>query len=147
MKIIGYLIGGALLTLVFLGPGTGWYLASKDTFAALHYDGVEQAEIIDCTSIRSGGQNSRYVRVPIVRRPSGKTLSGSVDEIRYFWECDDQIGTSVEVVYDIDHPDKAKLNTFIEMWFLPILIGVICLIWYSAIVIGYIKKYRHRKKR
>ncbi|MCK0154387.1 DUF3592 domain-containing protein [Alcanivorax sp. S6407] len=144
MKIIGYLIGAAFLSMILLGPAVGLYLVSKDTFAALSYTGTEQGEIVDCRSFRTGGQNSRYSRVPVVQLGSDRTISGTVDEIRYFWECDDQIGTTVEVIYDIQNPSNAKINTFIEMWFLPIVIGAINLIWYSAVIAGYVRKYRNR---
>lgn len=147
MKIIGYLIGGALLGLVLLGPATGLYLVSKDSFAALHYDGTQMVEIVDCRSFRAGGQHSRYVRVPVVRRPTQSTLSGSVDEVPYLWECDDHIGTYVEVIYDLKNPEHAKINTFVEMWFLPLVIGAVCLLWYGAIAIGYVRKYRRRHDR
>ncbi len=146
MKIIGYLIGGAFLVITLLGPAIGLYLVSKDTVAAWRYSGTEQAQIIDCRSFRAGGQNARYNRVPVVRRPSGKTLSGTVDEIRYFWECDNQIGTTVEVIYDTNNPDNAKINTFLEMWFLPIVIGAVNLIWYAAVIVGYSRKYRNRNQ-
>lgn len=146
MKIIGYLIGGALLFMVLIGPAIGLYLVSKDTVAALRYDGSEQGQIIDCRSVRAGGQNSRYNRVPVVQRPSGQTLSGTVDEIRFFRECDDQIGTIVEVLYDTEAPDNARINTFLEMWFLPIVIGAVNLIWYAAVIVGYARKYRNRNQ-
>lgn len=146
MKVLGYFIAGLFLAFILFGPAVGWYLVSKDTFSALTYEGSEEAVITDCTSIRNSGQRSSYRRVPVVILNSGKRVPGSVDEIRFLWECDDRVGDSVEVIYDLQNPERAKINTFLEMWFLPVVLGIVCLIWYAAIMIGYMNKYRSNAK-
>jgi hypothetical protein len=141
-KILGYTIGSLFVIGLLFGPGLGLYLGSKDTLKAINYDGKTQGKVIKCQSIRISNSNkARYNRVPIVKTQSGSIVKGTIDEIKYIWPCDKQIGKIVEVLYNKEEPSQAKINTFLEMWFLPLLLFLICCIWYSALIIGYIKKY------
>lgn len=141
-KIIGYGIGSLFVIGLLFGPGLGFYLGSKDTFKAIQYEGKTQGKIVKCQSIRISNSNKvRYNRVPVVETITGTIVKGTIDEIKYIWPCDKQIGKVVEVLYDKNKPTKAKINTFLEMWFMPLLLFIICCIWYSAVIIGYIKKY------
>lgn len=142
MRIIGGLIGGLLVLALFLGPALGLYYVSKDTLASLSYEGTEEAVITDCESIRLSGSSPRYRRVPVAVTESGRRVRGTVDEVRFLWECDDQIGKPVEVTFDLQNASAATINSFHQMWFLPMVLATVCLVLYPAMIKGYVKKYR-----
>lgn len=142
-KFIGGFIGYLFVAMIVLGPGFGLYHASKETIKALAYSGRAEAEIVGCSTFtdgRNSNGNLRYITVPHARMQSGQIVNGTVDEIRFIYRCKNQIGKKVNVLFDEDRPSQAKLNTFLEMWFLPLIIGVICLLVYSALIAGYLKK-------
>ena len=145
-KAIGYLIGLSFVVGIIFGPALGLYWASKETFTALSYDKKETAIIENCRSIRSKGVgrrgSKRFKRVPVVTLQSGQKVIGKTGEVRFFWRCNDQVGKKVEVLYDEKTPTKAKINTFFEMWFSPIIMLLVCAVVYPALVMGYIKKFR-----
>lgn len=140
-KAIGYL----LAALVLLGPLCGLYLVSQETFEFLQYSGRENGEVVRCSSKRLSGSSSRYKKVPVVKRKDGSLVYGQVDEIRFIYECEDQIKKEVQLIFDEKNPKRVKINTFVEMWFLPIVMGLVCLILYPAFYLGY--KNKKRKSR
>jgi hypothetical protein len=142
-KIIGYLIGTSFVLGLLLGPLVGFYFVSKDTFKALQYSGKTHGQVEECTSVRiASSSQTRYRRVPKVRLDSEKLVMGTVDEIPFFFVCDDQIGKRVEVVYDLKNPQEAKINTFLEMWFMPLLLFLVCVVWYPFVIKGLFKKIK-----
>jgi hypothetical protein len=144
-NLIGSLIGGLFVLGLLLGPGVGLYLVSRDTIRAMQYEGKSQGIVESCTSIKTGSSSqTRYHRVPKVRLDSGQLILGTVDEVRFLWVCEDQVGRVVEVLYDRNNPKKAKLNTFLEMWFMPSLMLILCVIWYPLVIKGYLKKIRRK---
>lgn len=108
----------------------------------MSYEGTEEAVITDCESIRLSGSSPRYRRVPVAVTESGRRVRGTVDEVRFLWECDDQIGKPVEVTFDPQNASAATINSFHQMWFLPMVLATVCLVLYPAMIKGYVKKYR-----
>jgi hypothetical protein len=141
-KLIGYLI-----LLAFLGgPLFGLWYVSKEPIEFLGHDGRESGEVIRCSSKRLSGSSSRYIKVPVVKRPSGQLVYGTVDEIRFISECDDLVGKTLPIIFDRNNPEKAKINTFLEMWFQPALMFLLCLVIYPASYMGH-KKKKLKKSR
>lgn len=128
-----------IVILIVGAPAIGFYFVSKDSFQALTFEGKAQGSIRECTSVRSG---TKRRRVPVVEYLSGLKVQGTVDEINYVFLCNDQIGKSVEVLYNTEKPEEAKINTFLEMWFLTSIFGIICLVWYPYAISYYIKKFK-----
>ena len=146
-KAIGIIIGALFVIGILGGPVVGLYFVSKDSLTALSYGGRAVGTVIDCTSIRvKGSPSSKYNRVPKVRLESGQVVRGTVDEIRFFYVCDDRVGSKVEVRFDLKNPKKAKLNSFHEMWFLTLVLFIINLIWYPAVFLGYSKKLKSKRR-
>lgn len=151
LKFLGKMIGIFFVLGLLLSPATVFYFTSRDSFRALLYEGRESAVIEKCVSIstkgsrKKRGSHRRYKRVPEARTETGHIIQGTVDEIRFFMPCSDQVGRKVEVIYDLKKPGIAKINTLLEMWFFPMLYGVFCVIWYPLIIRGYFRKKRQNK--
>ncbi|UDL05590.1 hypothetical protein [Marinobacter sp. CA1] len=41
-----------------------------------------------------------------------------------------------------DFSGNATINSFHQMWFLPMVLATVCLVLYPAMINGYVKKYR-----
>ncbi len=142
VKTIGYL----MIIGVLGGPLFGLYSVSHETIEFQQYSGRETGVVIKCYSKRISGSSARYKKVPIVMRPDGDLIYGQVDEIRFFYECEDQINKEVELIYDENNYKRVKINTFLEMWFLPLVLGLVCLILFPSFYFGYKKKLKNVKK-
>jgi len=78
------------------------------------------------TSSTDEDKNTLVVPVVRFRTADGKeiTFEGSMDNRGKLTQQYDA-GQSVEVVYDPKHPANAKINTFAEFWFAPLLLWII----------------------
>lgn len=142
-KIITYIIFGAIGAFFLLGPGIGLYFVSKGPIEALSYQGREVGVVEACRSKRIyAGNDVRYIRSPIVRLPDGRTVRGTVDEVRFFYPCDNLIGQKLSVRYDLNNPKKARINTFHQMWFGSLPIALVCLLLYGVLGAGFLWKKR-----
>lgn len=142
-KIIGYIIFSLIGICFLLGPAVALYFISKGPIEALSYEGRAVGVVEDCRSKRIyAGNNSRYIRSPVVRLPDGQKVQGTIDEIRFLYRCDDLIGTELPVRYDLNNPKNARINTFHQMWFGVLPIGLVCFLLYSVLGMGFFKRKR-----
>lgn len=145
-SLIGYLIGGVFVVLILLAPiGATSYLVYDLTKALLNYES-DTAEIVRCESTRQTTDSRvRYKRVPVAITAQGITVKGDMDEIRWVYKCNDLIGEQVKVLIDPKDSKNGKINSFFQMWFLPLLFILISIIYYPFVIKGYIKKYKNKK--
>lgn len=140
-KVIGYIIGVFFVLAVLVAPGFSLYLVSKDSLAALDYQIVKKGIIEKCHSpLVPGSSSRRRYNVPKVKLEDGSFVMGTVSYPKFIFTCKKAIGKKVEVL--IDSNNNKKINTFIEMWFLPSILFLICFIWYPICILGYAKKLK-----
>lgn len=145
-SIIGYLIGGVFVLLILFAPiGVTSYFVYNFANALLNYES-DTAQIIRCESKRLSGSSARYKRVPVAITDSGNTIKGSMDEVRWVYKCNDLIGKKVKVLVDPNNKNKGHINSFWQLWFMPILFLIISLIYYPFIIKAYIKKLTKHKR-
>ena len=146
-SLIGYLIGGAFVVLILFGPiGVTIYYVQDAANALINYES-DMATIERCESTRQGsGSKVRYKRVPVAITDSGTTVKGQMDEIRWVYKCNDMIGDRVPVLIDPTNSKKGHINTFWQLWFMPLLFLAISIFYYPLVIKGYIKKYKASKK-
>ena len=78
---------------------------------------------------RRGTKTNDYSIVPIVKFKTVSTdeefiIEGHMDNRKLFQNiC--KAGDEVEIIYDANNPNKAVINTFAELWFMPILLWII----------------------
>lgn len=140
-KVLGYIIGAIFVLGVLTGPALGLYLVSKDSLVAMSFQTVKKGVIEKCHStLIPGSSSKRRHNIPKVKIEDGSYLSGTVSYPKYIYTCHNSIGKEVEVLIDSGNTGKKKINTFIEMWFLPAILLGVCLVWYPICIIGYAKK-------
>ena len=143
-SLLGYFIGGVFVVLILFGPiGVTSYFVYNLSHALLNFE-PDTAEIVRCESNRLSGSSARYKRVPVAVTQSGNTIKGSMDEVRWIYKCNDLIGKKVNVLIDPNNKNKGHINSFWQLWFMPILFLIISLIYYPAVIKAYIRKLKKR---
>lgn len=130
-KIITSLFVGLICAFFLIAPGFGLYLASKDSLAAMRYEGRETGLVTACRSKRMLPNNTAMTTAPVVQRENGNIIYGKVDEIRFLLPCKALIGDTVPLRYDIVRPHKVQIATFHQMWLQPLFVGLISFILYG----------------
>ena len=129
-------VGGAtalvgLFLLAWLGMlgGAGYLYADtrRDIAVAASADGV----VIDLIASRdSDGDVSYYPRVRFMT-PAGEPVefTGSVGSRPATFD----IGEAVAVLYDPDDPRDARINSFFQLWFAPLILGFLGLVFTTVV--------------
>jgi hypothetical protein len=113
------------------------------------FGGGERAEGVVVRFERIGrgpaDQLEKKFIVPVVRFTTSNgesvTFRGSIAEP--FWS-DYRVGKGVSVVYDPEHPEAARIDTWAELWFAPFLLW---LVGAGAILIPPFTVYRHLREQ
>ncbi len=105
----------------------GIYLYNK--ISALRSNGVVTKGIILRFELRGASSSDKdKLVIPIVQFHTADgteiTFEGSIDNQSLLQNLCDS-GDPVEVVYDPKNPSDAKINTFAELWFAPLILLVI----------------------
>ena len=122
------------MTLLFMAIGAaliywGWYF--YDDIHRLRQQGIRTEGVILRYERRKPvtiTRLSEVMIVPIVQfnTQSGEsvTTEGRVDNVSVLQNICES-GEKIEVIYDPDNPQHAALNTFSELWFVPLLLWII----------------------
>ncbi len=144
-KFLGYVFAGVLLLMFFAPIPFAIYL-NYDALVALNNSDSAQATIIQCQAHRSSGSGNRSTSWrPVASLADGRTVEGSFGWTKREW-CEGSVGEQVEVLIDPQNGNPIKINSFMQLWFLPLLMLAIAsiIVWVS--VLGYRKKYRDSKQ-
>ncbi|MDP7319674.1 MAG: hypothetical protein QF441_03655 [Bacteriovoracaceae bacterium] len=143
---LGYFIGGCFVLLMLFAPlGATTYFVYDIVLALSKYE-KDIAIIERCESSRqNSGSSVRYKRVPIAVTSSGRIVKGQMDEIRWLTKCDSLIGNKVEVLINPQNKKEGYINTFWQLWFMPLLFFIISAIYYPFIIKKYIEKLKINK--
>jgi hypothetical protein len=131
--------------------GSGWSLGNTLKFRKLAT--VTEGQVVDyetsqSTSTSNGRSSSKTMYAPVVtyRDQSGTehrvTSSSSTSSRSY------DIGAKVPVRFMPNNPDEARIDSFMENWFLPVLLGGMGLLFFSlgiGATVAAIRKARNRK--
>ena len=143
-KVIGYTIGGMFIVLLLAPIGVSVYLW-YDRITVLSTTEKAPATIVSCYHhYRTSGNRSVGSWGPLAQTSDGIEVKGSFRLSRKSW-CEWFVGNDTHVLIDATSPDNSRIYSFVQFWFLPLLITLICLVFYPA---SYkLKKKKDREKK
>ncbi len=97
-------------------------------------DSVEEIGIQISCSVKTSQSGKVLARnIPVVQRKNGKKVYGSIGEPKVFDYCKGSIGKKVKVLVEKGGSEDARIYTFWQFWFLPMLFAFFSLIWIIGI--------------
>lgn len=120
---VGFLcVAGPVLLLISAGTGVERALFVRSSLFA---DGV----VVDSRYIRSVRRPNTWTCAPIFRFTAKNGMSFTVTSNTGQNPCPWRPGDSVRVLYQEDHPGNAHIDSFFQLWLLPVVfaaLGGIC---------------------
>lgn len=108
-------VGPAFL---FISAATGVGRA-RFVYSALSTEGV----VVDFHYIRAVDRLNTWACAPIFRFTAKNGMSFTVTSDTGQNPCPWQLGDSVRVLYKENHPEHAQIDSFFQLWLLPIVFG------------------------
>lgn len=102
---IGLLVGG-----LYYGYGS-WKLTTQGT--------TVEGRVVNLLSSEEDDGSTTYA--PVVEYEAGGNTY-SYESHNYSNPSTYQVGQEVNLIYDRDHPDKARISNFVELWLIPLLL-------------------------
>ena len=138
-KLIGYTIGAVFIALLLAPiPITVWLIYDRVT--VLTSTSLQPAVIEECYhEYRTTGNTSRGSWGPLAVTNDGIRVKGDFRWRKKDW-CLSSIGDEVNVFVHPQDPGKNRINTFMQFWFYPTMMTVICLVFYPL-------SYRAKKRK
>ncbi|TRY33140.1 DUF3592 domain-containing protein [Aliiglaciecola sp. M165] len=138
-KILGYIIGAVLLMGLLFPVPASIYFTYNALVAALTFE-RESAQITDCYSYRQKSSNRASTSFgPVAVSPSGTKAKGGFRWQKKAW-CEYSIGDQVEILIDPKDRKNVLINSFMQLWFYPLLFSFLAIVISFAI-------YKNVKKR
>lgn len=138
-KLIGYTIGAAFVALLLAPiPVTLWLIYDRVT--VLNSTTTQSAVIEDCYhEYRTTGTTSKGSWGPVAVTQGGIRVRGDFRWRKKDW-CLSDIGDEVSVFIHPTDTSKNRINSFMQFWFYPLLMTIICLVFYPL-------SYRAKKRK
>lgn len=138
-KIVGYLIGAVLLMGLLFPIPASVYFTYNALNAVLTFD-RESAQITACYSHRQKSSNRVSISFgPVAVSPSGTKAKGGFRWQKKAW-CEYSLGDQVEILIDPNDDQKVLINSFMQLWFYPVLFTFLAIIISMAV-------FKNLKKR
>ncbi len=142
-KYLGYLIGGTFALGLMIAPiAVTSYFLYDSAYTILNLE-TKEATVTECFTKRSSTGRALTRNVPRAVTSEGDVANGMIGELKYLSTCDEMIGDTLDVYIDPHNPKNNRINTFWQMWFLPLIFSTICLLWYPYLI----KKIRQKYKK
>ncbi len=144
-KYFGYLIGGLFAIALILAPiSVTSYFLFDSAYTILKLE-PKEAVVTKCFTKRSSTGKPLTRNVPRAITTEGEIANGMIGELKYLSTCDEMVGDTLSVYIDPNNHKNNRINTFWQMWFLPLIFTTICLLWYPYLIKKIINKYKKKK--
>ncbi len=144
--ILGYLLGAVFAAGIYLSPVVLFVYEASFVFDALSHSTSEQARITKCHykwQKRSSSSGSGSW-APVAVTDNEKEVIGHFRFRKKKW-CEYFIGSEVEVFLSHDSSKKSQINTFLQLWFLPLIYGLLVVSLYTISIRNLYKRYRKKR--
>ncbi|GLS27969.1 DUF3592 domain-containing protein [Marinibactrum halimedae] len=137
-KVLGYSIG-ALFIVILLAPIplSIWFIV--DRISLLTSATPARAIIEECYRHRRSGTNAKVSWGPVAVTVEGLKVKGDFKWSKKKW-CESTIGDEVTVLLHPTDKNKHRIHTFFQFWFLPLVMTLICIVFYPL-------SYRAKKRK
>lgn len=145
--LIGYTIGILFVIGLVGGPAVGNYFFSRNIYYAFVDAKSVEGEVYDCHVLKSrSGSTINRSWAPVAKDNEGNIAKGS-----FGWKkkkkCTDMFGDKVTMTVSSVSKDRNQINTFFQLWFMPLIMNGVCLVLYGAMIKGFLKKRRNKKRK